>query len=112
MERLDAGEYVAPISRSAPRNKLLAESVVLHHRTEHGETLVEDLPAMRDEQELVVRARAQPAVVESRDHGLRRAGGRDDQVAGVPPVSLGSEPIKDLLLKRVRPNVNVKGEVF
>ncbi len=59
---------------------------------------------MRDEQQPVAReARAEPGVVEGRDHRLARAGRRDNQVA-VPVVNrpLRLEPFEDLRLVRVR----------
>ena len=53
---------------------------------------------------------AQAAVVEGGDHRLAGAGGGDDEVAGVAAAALGVEPVEDLLLERVRADVEVEGE--
>ncbi len=83
-QRLHAGEDVPPALRPRAADVQLAEVRVGEHFAIGAERLLEDLPAVRDEQQrraFVGRPLAQPPVVQRGDHRLAGAGRGDDQVA-------------------------------
>ncbi len=109
-ERLDHREHV-PARRDLAAAVLLAERAVLEHGAVGSHRLLEDLVAVRDEQEGEVgaRAREQLLVVERGDHGLAGPGRRDHEVA-VPPVALAfeRERVEHPLLVRVGAHVEAR----
>ena len=101
-QRLDAGEDVPPALGSSTTDIELAERGVREDLPVGAQRLLEDLPAVCDEEErravrgLVV---AQPAVVEGGDHCLAGAGRGNDQVAvAVVDGALDVQRLQHLLL--------------
>src|SRR5680860_333730 len=84
-----------------PTHPLRAEAWVTEGVAEGGEALVEDLLAVRDEQESgPVELLAQAGVVERGHHRLARAGGGDEQVAVEPPLSGHPDQLEQSFLER------------
>ena len=96
-ERLNRREHVGPRGRHLPGDVHLAEGAVAQHLAVGPPGLLENLPAVGDEEERPPEA----PVVERGDDGLPRPGGRDDEVA-VPIVhlALGLEGLENALLVR------------
>ena len=81
----------------------LAESYVAQRMLEGLPTLLEDLHAMRDEeQSRAWQLRAQPLVVDRRHHGLAGPGGGHEQVAVMAEAARDGDLLQEALLKRVR----------
>ena len=88
MQRLDRGEHVTPLARHFSSDELLPEIAAPQHVPERLQRLVEDLLAVRDEQQRGVAtdgdaaiALAQRLIVQRRHHGLAGSGRRHDEVA-------------------------------
>ena len=110
-QRLDAREHVPPGLGPLSADVEFAEGRVARGQPEHRRRLLQDLVAVRDEQERRVVAHpfvaAQACVVESRDERLAGSRGGDDQVAPASVANpFGFEPIEDRTLERVRGDVD------
>ncbi len=89
VEALDRREDVLEPRRAVAADPHLAEGRVAQRMPERRPALVEDLLAMRDEQEPTREASSLPQtrVVDCRHHRLARAGGGDEQIAVVSLVT-------------------------
>ena len=106
-QRLHAGEHVVPALRSFAADVGLAEGTVGEDLTVGALRLLQDLPAVSDEQQPTAgSAVAKPGVVQGCDDGLAGAGRGDDEVA-VPIVDLrsASSASRICVLMRVRPDL-------
>jgi hypothetical protein len=77
---------------------------VTHGGAKAGQALLEDLAAVRHkEQARLPPLGAYPRVVQRGDHRLARAGGGDDEVAGMAGAALLGQRGKDFLLVGIGP---------
>ena len=101
VEALDRGEHVLEPGRSLPADPLLAEARVAEGMTEGRATLVEDLLAVRHEEQTAARQLCpQARVVDSRHHRLARPGRRHEQVAMVALMPGEHDVLEQRLLER------------
>jgi len=100
-EALDRREHVLEAQRPVAADPAFAERRLAQRVAERRQALVEDLGAVRDEQQPVAGERsAEPRVVDRGHHGLSRPGRRDDQVAPVTLVQRDRELLEQRLLER------------
>ena len=102
---LDAREHVLPALGLVRADEQLAERRQLQRVAERLARLIEQLLAVREEQQprRCPGGRRDALVVERRDHGLAGAGRRDDEVAAAAVQrALGDELVEDGLLERQR----------
>ena len=79
VEALDRGEDMVEVLRARAADPLLAERRVAQRMAKRGQALVEDLVAVRDEQQASARQFVtQARVVDGGHHGLAGAGGGDE----------------------------------
>jgi hypothetical protein len=103
-EGLDGGKDMAPLFGAVPVDVELAELPVSQHRPEDVAALLQDLPAVRDEEETRTRPLArEAAVVEGRDQRLAGPRRRDHKVSMTAmALPLRSELLQDLHLEGIR----------
>src|SRR5690606_32861226 len=110
LQRLDRREDMPGTDRLAPIDEELPERSVLEHVAVGAQGLLQDLLAMRDEEDRrLVGLRGAKALVVQRSHdGLASSRSGDQQIAvAVVYLSLGGEVIEHLDLVRVRPYIEV-----
>lgn len=101
-EGVDRCEHVAPNGRLVPLKEQLSKVGRLQRRPVNEAGLLEDLPAVGDEEKRVdPPSLAQPGVVEGRHHRLARSGRSHEQVAMPAQGARRSEFLEDGLLERL-----------
>ena len=103
MKRLDRSEHMSPPIGTLAGDVQLTERRIAEGDSERREALVEDLLAVRDEQQrgIATELTAQSVVVERCDDRLAGAGCGNDQIAPAPVnLAFRGELVEDLLLER------------
>ncbi len=107
---LDRGEDVLAARRPIPTHEELAEAAVLQYIPIGAQGLLEDLLAMRNEEQrrLMCGRGLEPLVVQCGDDRLACARGSNDEiVVAVVDVSLGLEVVEHFALMRIGPYVEM-----
>ena len=107
IEALHRGEHVLKTFGTLSADPQLAERVVAQGMPERGETLVEDLFAVRHEEQTCSRqGHAKPGVVDSRHDGLTRASCRNEQVAVVALLARDGDQFEESFLEGLEANLD------